>query len=151
MDRSFASPTSPAGDSLVGTLLGLGLLLVLVAVGVALLSSTQARVAPVAEIRTGPATTTECPPEILDQQGASTGRTCMNLTVQNVGRAAGLATCTIADLTPGVVARFAVSDGHVYSTNVEPGATEQLLVRIDGDGTAATPLVVDCRAAPTDA
>jgi hypothetical protein len=145
MGRPARSPASPTGDSLVGTLLGLGLLLVMVAVAVALLSTTQGRVVPVAEIRTGPATTTPCPPEVQDQQGASTSRTCMNLAVRNLGQAAGLATCTIADLTPGVVARFAVNDAHVYSTNVEPGATEELLVRIDGDGETATPLVVDCR------
>lgn len=147
MDLPSRSPGSPTGDSLVGTLLGLGLLLVMIAAGIALVSTTQARVVPVAEIRTGPATTTPCPPEVRDQDGASSTRTCMNLAVQNLGQAAGVATCTISDLTPGVVARFAVNGAHTYSTNVEPGATEELLVRMDGAGENATPLVVDCRAA----
>lgn len=138
------SPASPTGDSLVGTLLGLGLLLVMIAAGIALLSSTQGRDVPAAEIRTGPSTTTPCPVEVLDEVGASPTRTCMNLAVENLGGAAALVTCTIADLTPGVVARFAVSGGNTYRTNVEPGATEELLVRIDGAGERAAPLGVDC-------
>jgi hypothetical protein len=140
------SPASPTGDSLVGTLLGLGLLLVMIAAGVALISTTQAQVVPVAEIRTGSVTTTPCPPEVSDEQGASPTRTCMNLAVENLGQAAGLATCTISDLVPDVVARFAANDAHVYSTNVEAGATEELLVRLDGAGETPAPLVVDCRA-----
>jgi hypothetical protein len=151
MEHPSRSPASPIGESLVGTLLALGLLLVMIVGGVALVSTTQARVVPVAEIRTGPVTTTSCPPEVRDQEGASPTRTCMNLAVQNLGQAAGLATCTIADLTPDVTARFAVNDGHIYSTNVEPGATEELLVWVDGDGENATPLVVDCRAVATEA
>jgi hypothetical protein len=144
MDRPSPSPASPTGESLVGTLLRLGLLLVMIAAGVAMLGATRARVEPVAEIRAGLVSTTPCPAEVRDQEGASPTRTCMNLAVQNRGRAAGLATCTISDLTPGAVARFAANDAHVYTTNVEPGATEELLVRVDGTGEDATPLVVDC-------
>jgi hypothetical protein len=144
MDRPSPSPASPTGESLVGTLLRLGLLLVMIAAGVAMLGATRARVEPVAEIRAGLVSTTPCPAEVRDQEGASPTRTCMNLAVQNRGRAAGLATCTISDLTPGAVALFAANDAHVYTTNVEPGATEELLVRVDGTGEDATPLVVDC-------
>jgi hypothetical protein len=144
MDRPSPSPNSSAGESLVGTLVRMGLLLVMIAAGVALLGATRARVVPVAEIRTGLVSTTPCPAEVRDEEGASPTRTCMNLAVQNRGEAAGLATCSISDLTPGAVALFAANDAHVYSTNVEPGATEELLVRVDGGGEAATPLVVDC-------
>lgn len=150
MDRPSLSPASSAGDSLVGTLLGVGLMLVLIAVGVALLSTTQRRDVPVAEISTGPATTTPCPPEVRDQEGASPDRRCVNLAVRNLGQAAGLATCTIDDLTPGVVSRFAANGAHVASTNVEPGATVELLVRVDGPAGSAGPLVVDCRAFATE-
>jgi hypothetical protein len=144
MDRPSPSPASPTGESLVGTLLRLGLLLVMIAAGVAILGATQPRAVPVAEIRAGLVSTTPCPAEVRDEEGASPTRTCMNLAVQNRGRAAGLATCTISDLTPGAVALFAANDAHVYTTNVEPGATEELLVRVDGTGEDATPLVVDC-------
>lgn len=149
MDLRSRSLSSSTGDSLVGTLLGLGLLLVMVAAGIALVGSTQARVVLVAEIRAGLVTTTPCPPEVLDEVGASPARTCVHLAVQNRGEAAGVATCTITDLTPGVVSRFAINGAHIYSTNVEAGATEELLVRIDGAGEKAAPLVVDCGAAPT--
>jgi hypothetical protein len=144
MEHPSPSPTSPTGESLVGTLVRLGLLLVMIAAGVALLGSTQARVMPVAEISAGLVSSTPCPAEVRDQEGASPTRTCMNLAVQNRGRAAGLATCSISDLTPGAVALFAANDAHVYTTKVEPGATEELLVRVDGGGETATPLVVDC-------
>jgi hypothetical protein len=146
MESPSPSPASQTGESLVGTLLRLGLLLVMIAAGVAMLSTTQARVVPVAEIRTGLVSTTPCPAEVRDREGASPTRTCMNLAVQNRGRAAGLATCTISDLTPGAVALFAANDAHIYTTNVEPGATEELLVQVDGGGENATPLVVDCGA-----
>ncbi|MBA3691195.1 MAG: hypothetical protein H0W82_07265 [Actinobacteria bacterium] len=149
MDLPSLAPTSATGDSLVGTLLGLGLMLVMVAAGVALVTGTQALVVPIARIQTGPATSTPCPPTVRDEQGASETRTCMNLVVQNLGDAAGTASCTISDLTPGVESRFAANGAHITSTNVQPGATEELLVRIDGAGDSASPLVVDCGAVAT--
>ena len=144
MRRPPLDRSSAAGDSLVGTLLALGLLLAMVTTGVALMASTQGRPGPAAEIRISTIAFEPCPPA-PNSQHAATLR-CAGVPVLNSGGTGGLARCTLTDGARGV----AVFDGngtHVSSTELAPGATDLLIIRIEGAQRPTLP-IVECTSVP---
>jgi hypothetical protein len=146
MRRPQLDRSSAAGDSLVGTLLALGLLLAMVTTGVALMASTQGRPETAAQIRIGTIAFQPCPTAVTDAaQDAATLR-CAGVSVSNSGEADGLARCSLLDGARGV----AIFDGngtHVTSVVMSPGATNELLVRIEGAHDPTLPMV-ECTTVP---
>jgi hypothetical protein len=143
MDRPFPSPGSVAGQSLVGTLLALGLLLAMITTGLTLMAATEARHVPVAELQVDPLVERRCPVDVLAEDGASSKRVCLTLNVQNVGAVEALTRCEITGVPSGMEARFHANHVHVYSPRIAAGAAESLLVHIDGAGTNA-PIGATC-------
>ncbi len=144
MDRPSPSPGSVAGQSLVGTLLALGLLLAMVTTGLTLMAATEARHVPVAELRVDPLAERRCPPDVLDEDGASSKRACLTLTVHNVGTAEALARCEIIGVPSGAEARFHANHVHVYAPTIAAGAVASLLVHVDGAGKDAPTMAAAC-------
>ncbi len=132
MQRPSLSLGSAAGQSLVGTLIGAGLLLAMITTGLTLMAATDARHVPAALLRAESPAARPCPAAVLDDAKVPSERACLSLVVHNDGDATGTATCTITEAPPGTV--FQVNGVHVYSTDVEAGAAEPLLVRVDGAG-----------------
>ena len=146
MPRPRLDRSSDAGNSLVGTLLGLGVLLAMVTAGIALMASTQGRPEPVADIRMAPIAFAPCPASVADPSAHAATVRCARVPVLNTGQAAGLARCMLFDGTRGT-ATFELTGTHVDSFDLAPGATQALLVRIDDDKDPTLP-VVQCGAAP---
>ena len=150
MPRPPLDRRSDAGNSLVGTLLALGLLLAMVAAGIALMASTQGRPEPVAEMRMAPIAFARCPASVTDPSGKDTTLRCAQVSVLNTGQAAGLARCMLFDGARGT-ATFELTGTHVDSFDLAPGATQELLVRIDDDKDPTLPVVECGAAAPPEA
>ena len=134
MNRPSPSLTSATGASLVGTLLAVGLLLIMMTVGVTLLASTEARNVPLAELQAEPLQALACPAEVRLAAEIPSERSCMSLVVRNVGDAEGLARCELTGQPAGTEARFDANSVHVYTSRIGAGNTEELLVRVDGSG-----------------
>jgi hypothetical protein len=132
MQRPSPSLGSAAGQSLVGTLIGAGLLLAMITTGVTLVAATDARHVPAAHLRVDSPVARPCPSAVLDDAKVASERACLTLVVHNDGDATGTATCTISDAPPATV--FQANGIHVFSTEVEAGAAEPLLIRVDGAG-----------------
>ena len=132
MQRPSPSLGSAAGQSLVGTLIGAGLLLAMITTGLTLMAATDARHVPAALLRAESPAARPCPTAVLDDAKVPSERACLSLVVHNDGDATGTATCTITEAPPGTV--FQVNGVHVYSTDVEAGAAVPLLVRVDRAG-----------------
>jgi len=144
MPRPPLDRRSFAGNSLVGTLLALGLLVAMVTGGVALVVSTESRTVAAAEIRIGPIAPRPCPkssPHAADDPTVH----CAGLPVLNSGEAQGLAHCILYDGTSGT----AVFDNgtHVGSIELAPGQTDELLVRIEGTKKPTLP-IAECSSVP---
>jgi hypothetical protein len=144
MRRPPLDRSSAAGDSLVGTLLALGLLLAMVTTGVALMASTQGRPGTAAEIRIGPIVFEPCPPAPNSQD--ATALRCAGVPVLNSGGTDGLARCTLTDGARGV-AVFDGNGAHVSSIELAAGATGSLLIRIEGAQKPTLP-IVECASVP---
>ena len=144
MDRPSPSPGSVAGQSLVGTLLALGLLLAMVTTGLTLMAATEARHVPAAELRIDPLAERRCPPDVLDEDGASSKRACLTLTVHNVGAAEGVAECELIGVPAGAEARFHTNHVHVYAPTIAAGEVASLLVHVDGAGKDALAMDATC-------
>ncbi len=145
MPRPRLDRSSDAGNSLVGTLLGLGLLLAMVTGGIALMVSTESQPEPAAAIRLGPIAFQPCPARIT-QAGAEGTVHCAGLPVLNTGQAQGLAHCTLFDGTRGT-AVFDTNGTHVGSIELAPGQTDELLVRIEGAEKPTLP-IAECASVP---
>lgn len=144
MDRPSPSPGSVAGQSLVGTLLALGLLLAMITTGLTLMAATEARHVPVAELRVDPLVARRCPSDVLDEDGASGKRACFTLSVHNVGAAEGVAECKLIGVPAGTEAKFHANHVHVYSPTIAAGGVASLLVHVDGAGTDAPAIGATC-------
>ena len=145
MPRSPLDRRSDAGNSLVGTLLALGLLLAMVTAGIALMATTQGRPEP-AEIRMASIAFAPCPASVTDTAGKAATLRCALVPVLNTGEAAGLARCMLFDGTRGT-ATFEVTGTHVDSFDLAPGPPQELLVLIEDDKNPTLP-VVECGSAP---
>src|SRR4051812_48700569 len=100
MPRPRLDRRSHAGNSLVGTLLPLALLVAMATGGIALMVSTESHTPPpAAEIRIGPIALQECPTRM--NAGADRTVHCAGLPVLNSGQAQGVAHCTLFDGTSG--------------------------------------------------
>ena len=148
MDRPSPSPGSVAGQSLVGTLLALGLLLAMITTGLTLMAATEARHVPAAELRIDPLVERRCPPDVLDEDGASSRRTCLTMTVHNDGTAEALTRCEITDVPSGAEARFHANHVHVYSPRIAAGGLAPLLIHVDGIGKDAPTIGATCDVVP---
>jgi hypothetical protein len=146
MRRPRLDRSSAAGNSLVGTLLALGLLLAMVTGGIALMVSTEGRTEPVAEIRLGPIAFEPCPAMVTQASADATTLRCAGVPVLNTGQAQGLARCMLFDGARGS-ATFDTNGTHVGSIEVAPGTTEELLVRIEGEQNPTLP-VAECSSVP---
>jgi hypothetical protein len=145
MPRPRLDRSSHAGNSLIGTLLALGLLLAMVTGGIALVVSTESQTVPGAEIRIGPVAFQPCPTRITKASADGTVR-CAGLPVLNSGQAQGLAHCTLFDGTSGT-AVFDTNGTHVGSIELAPGQTDELLVRIEGAKKPTLP-IAECSSVP---
>jgi hypothetical protein len=145
MPRLPIDRRSDAGNSLVGTLLALGLLLAMVAGGIALMVSTESQTVAAAEIRIGPIATRPCPDRITKASPDGTVH-CAGLPVLNSGQAQGLAHCMLFDGTSGT-AVFDTNGTHVGSIELAPGQTDELLVRIEGAKKPTLP-IAECNSVP---
>ena len=145
MPRPRLHRSSDAGNSLVGTLLGLGLLLAMVAGGIALMVSTESQTVAAAEIRIGPIAPRPCPDKTTKAASPDDTVHCAGLPVLNSGEAQGLAHCTLFDGTSGT----AVFDNgtHVGSIELAPGQTDELLVWIEGAKKPTLP-IAECSSVP---
>ena len=132
MQRPSPSLGSAAGQSLVGTLIGAGLLLAMITTGITLVAATDARHVPAAQLRADSPVSRHCPSAVLEDAEVPSKRACLTLVVHNDGDATGTATCTISEAPPGTV--FQANGIHVFSTEVEAGAAEPLLIHVDGAG-----------------
>jgi hypothetical protein len=132
MQRPSPSLGSAAGQSLVGTLIGAGLLLAMITTGLTLVAATDARHVPAAQFHVETPVSRPCPAAVLDDARAPSKRACLTLVVHNDGDADGTAICTIGDAPPATV--FQANGIHVFSTELEAGAAEPLLIRVDGAG-----------------
>ena len=145
MSRSPLDRRSDAGNSLVGTLLPLALLVAMVTGGIALMVSTESHTPPpAAEIRIGPIALQECPTRM--HAGADGTVHCAGLPVLNSGQAQGLAHCTLFDGTSGT-AVFDMSGTQVGSIALAPGQTDELLIRIEGAKKPTLP-IAECSSVP---
>jgi hypothetical protein len=145
MSRSPLDRRSDAGNSLVGTLLPLALLVAMVTGGIALMVSTESHTPPpAAEIRIGPIALQECPTRA--HAGADGTVHCAGLPVLNSGQAKGLAHCTLFDGTSGT-AVFDMSGTQVGSIALAPGQTDELLIRIEGAKKPTLP-IAECSSVP---
>jgi hypothetical protein len=145
MPRPRLDRHSDAGNSLVGTLLPLALLLAMVTGGIALMVSTESHTPPpAAEIRIGPIAPQECPTR-TDARADGTVH-CAGLPVLNSGLAEGLAHCTLFDGTSGT-AVFDMSGTQVGSIALAPGQTDELLIRIE-DAKKPTLPMAKCSSVP---
>ena len=145
MSRPRLDRRSDAGNSLVGTLLALGLLVAMVTGGIALMVSTQSQAVSAAEIRIGPVAFQPCPTRITKASADGTVR-CAGLPVLNSGQAQGLAHCMLFDGTSGT-AVFDTNGTHVGSIELAPGQTDELLVRIEGAKKPTLP-IAECSSVP---
>ena len=145
MTRPRLDPSSPAGNSLVGTLLALGLLLAMVTGGIALMVSTESQTEPAAEIRLGAVAFQPCPARITQASADGTVH-CAGLPVLNAGQAQGLARCTLFDGARGT-AVFDTNGTHIGSIELAPGQTDELLVRIEGAQKPTLP-IAECTSVP---
>jgi hypothetical protein len=148
MPRPRLDRSSDAGNSLVGTLLALGLLLAMVTGGIALLVSTESRTVPTAEIRLGAIAFQPCPARITKVAEDGTVH-CAGLPVLNSGQAQGLARCSLFDGTHGI-AVFDTNGTHVGSIELAPGQTDELLMRIEGAQKPTLP-IAECASVPPPA
>ena len=145
MSRPRLDRRSDAGNSLVGTLLALGLLVAMVTGGIALMVSTQSQAVSAAEIRIGPIAPRPCPKSPTHADDDDDTVHCAGLPVLNSGQAQGLAHCTLFDGTSGT----AVFDNgtHVGSVELAPGQTDELLIRIEGAKKPTLP-IAECSSVP---
>ena len=149
MDRPSPSSGSAAGQSLVGTLLAFGLLLAMITAGVTLATATEARFAPTADLRTGThPLATDCPRAVLHEAEHPAERSCVALTLANVGDSEGTAHCQITDVPDGAEARFVENGISVLSLTIADHATKKLLIRVDGAGKHASELGGVCDLVP---
>ena len=144
MHRPSPSLGSATGASLVGTLLAVGALLIMVTVGLTLMASTQSRDLAAAELLAEPLQSLPCPTGVRLEAEIPSERACMSLLVRNVGEADGLARCELTGQLAGTEARFDANDVHVYTSEIGPGDTEELLVRVDGRRGATEQLAGTC-------
>lgn len=144
MSRPRLDRRSDAGNSLVGTLLALGLLVAMVTGGIALMVSTESQTVAAAEIRIGPIAPRPCPKSSTHAADDATVH-CAGLPVLNSGEAKGLAHCSLFDGTNGI----AVFDNgtHVGSIELAPGQTDELLVWIEGAKKPTLP-IAECSSDP---
>lgn len=148
MDQPSPSPGSTVGHSLVGTLIAVGLFLVMVTVGISLMTATEAQHVPAAELQLDEIEARECPADVRAEAEIPAARACMNLTLHNVGDAEGIARCEITGEPAGAEARFEASGFHVNSTEIPGGGVRPLLIRVDGAGKAADQIAVTCDLVP---
>ena len=134
MDRPSPSLSSATGASLVGTLVAVGMLLIMITVGLTLMASTESSDVAAAELMAEPLQSLPCPAEVRLEAEIPSERACMSLVVRNVGEADGLARCELTGQLAGTEARFDANDVHVYTSEIGSGDTQELLVRIDGRG-----------------
>jgi hypothetical protein len=145
MSRPHLDRRSDAGNSLVGTLLGLGLLVAMVAGGIALMVSTESRTVAAAEIRIGPIASRPCPDRITEASPDGTVH-CAGLPVLNSGQAQGLAHCSLFDGTHGI-AVFDTNGTHVGTIELAPGQTDEMLILIEGAQKPTLP-IAECSSVP---
>ena len=140
MRAPLVERATPVAGSMVGTLLALGLLLTMVTGGVALIASTEGRPDAVARIAYSDPTFQACPAALRQSTPDPAALRCANVSVVNEGTTEGIARCLLTDGVKGE-ARFGLEGLHVFSVEMAPGATEELLVRIEGARTPSLPLV----------
>ena len=148
MDRPSPSPGSTAGQSLVSTLLAIGLLLAMITTGLTLMAATEARRVPAAELRIDPLAEQRCPSAVIDEADAPSKRACLALGVHNVGAADGIARCEITGVPAGAEARFHANHVHVYASEIAADDTESLLIHVDGAGKDAVLIGGTCDIVP---
>ena len=147
MDRS-PSPASTAGQSMVGTLLAIGLLLAMITAGLTLMAATEARHVPKADLLVQPLESRRCPDDVRSEAEVPSDRSCFTLAVENVGDARALARCEITAQPSGAEVRFAANDLSVYSPGVAAGDIDPLLITVDGGGRDADAIGGECRLVP---
>jgi hypothetical protein len=146
MRAPLVERVTPVAGSMVGTLLALGLLLAMVTAGIALVASTEGRPDTTAEIRYRDPAFQPCPASLRRTTPDPATLRCASVPVTNEGLGEGIARCLLTDGVRGE-ARFGLEGIHIHTVELAPGATEELLVRIEGAREPSLPLVT-CTSEP---